>query len=187
MIGVSTFHKFIEASTYLRLLDTEDAEALFSAIHKNRQDLSAWLPWVESTRSPLDTEAFISDSLRKYARKEGLITGIWCGTTLIGCIGFNEIIHTSQKATIGYWLSAQYQGQGIITKACRLLIEFGFKELQLERIEILCALHNYRSRAVPQRLHFMQESILTNHIRLANEYVDIVLYSMNRSNWLNIN
>ncbi len=187
MLGVSVFHKTIEPSIYLKLMEKEDAEALFTAIHANRHHLSTWLPWIESTRSVLDTEAFITDNLRKYARKENLITGIWQESSLIGCIGFNEINYATKKATIGYWLSARHQGKGIITRACRILIEFAFNELQLEKIEILCALNNLKSRAVPQRLHFIEEDILPNHMRLTKEYVDIVLYSTDRHHWLNSN
>lgn len=183
MIEAGIFHRYLRAEYSLKLLEKADAMALFSTIYRNKAELNQWLPWVNSTRSVTDSKAFIEDSLYKYSRGENMITGIWHRQELIGCIGFNEISLVQRKAVIGYWLAKDYRGKGIVTIACHLLLKYAFEELKLNRIEILCADQNYSSRAVPQRLRFKEDGVLHDYLRLHDQYVDIILYSISRRDW----
>jgi ribosomal-protein-serine acetyltransferase len=183
MIEASIFYRPMPGGYFLKLLEPTDAAALFTTIEANKTELSQWLPWVESTRSVTDSRTFIEESLRKHKRNENMITGIWHGQKLIGCIGFNEINVHARKAAIGYWLARNYRGKGIITEACRILIAYGFDELRLHKIEILCADQNLKSRAVPQRLQFKEEGTLRNYLRLHDQFVSIIIYSLSRRDW----
>ena len=40
----------------------------------------------------------------------------------------------SQKAELGYWISVPYWGKGYTTEAVKRLIQFGFEEMELNRI-----------------------------------------------------
>lgn len=182
-VKASTFSKTFNSVFKLKLLERSDAYELFNAIVINKYYLYQWLPWVEATHSALDSQAFIEENLRRFARGESMITGIWHEELLIGCIGFNEINRLHKKATMGYWLAKDYRGKGLVTDACCLLINYAFEELKLNRIEILCAFHNQKSRAVAHRLGFVQEGVLRDYLRLYEEYTDMVLYSMLRKDW----
>ena len=167
----------------LRLLQREDAERLFEVIHTNRAYLRQWLPWVDSTLTVGDSRSFIEDSLAQYGRGENVVAAIWCETKIVGCIGLNRINAAHQKAEIGYWLSHGYQRKGIITRACRQLINYAFDELKMNRIEILVAEKNRRSRSVAERLNFAQEGILKEYYRQHQVFLDMVIYAMLRKNW----
>jgi ribosomal-protein-serine acetyltransferase len=54
--------------------------------------------------------------------------------------------------SVGYWMSADYQGRGIMTDCCKALLNYGFGALGLNRIEIRARTDNVKSRAIPIRL-----------------------------------
>lgn len=69
-------------------------------------------------------------------------------------MGFNKINRNNGSAEIGYWLSEDYQGKGIMTECVRTLADFGFESLKLSKIEIRCRAENARSVNIPKRLGF---------------------------------
>ncbi len=167
----------------LKMLEKADAQPLYEAIRANREFLREWLSWVESTRTVLDSKAFIDDAMRKYLEGEGVVQGIWSDGVLVGCIGINDISQPHRKASLGYWLDQSHQDRGIMTRAARQVVNYAFHELGLNRLEILCALRNYRSRGVAQRLNFRQEGVLRDYYYQHDHYVDMLLFSMLRREW----
>lgn len=90
---------------------------------------------------------------------------------------------TTKKISIGYWLSEDFLGKGLVTRACKEFIDFAFKEYGLERIEIRCAASNEKSRAVPKRLGFIQEGILKDAELLKDGWEDLVIYGILKREW----
>ena len=77
-----------------------------------------------------------------------------------------------------------FEGQGLITKACRRLIDYGFDERELHRIEIQAAADNRRSRAVAERLGFTLRSVMRDgHRQPDGTYVDQVVYGLLEHEW----
>jgi len=65
-----------------------------------------------------------------------------------------------------------------MTKVVQKLLEYGFVEASLNKIEIRCADKNYKSRAIPERLGFSYEATLRQCEWLYDQYVDHAIYSM---------
>ncbi len=59
--------------------------------------------------------------------------------------------HLKLTGLLGYWLGRPYWGQGLMTEAARALIEFGFCELGLDRIEAQHLPHNLASGRVMRK------------------------------------
>jgi ribosomal-protein-serine acetyltransferase len=59
----------------------------------------------------------------------------------------------------------------------------GFDELNLNRITLSTAIDNYRSRAVAERLGFVQEGTLREAEWIKHQFVDHALYSLLRREW----
>ncbi|MGG0849133.1 GNAT family N-acetyltransferase [Peribacillus simplex] len=70
---------------------------------------------------------------------------------IAGTIGFNEINKASNIGCIGYWLGEGFQGNGIMTKAFKTFIDYGFRELGLNPIEVSIAVENKKSRALAEQ------------------------------------
>src|ERR1051326_1304051 len=168
----------IDDELELRLLEERHAEAIFSVIAANRAYLREWLPWLDSSRSADDTRNFIQGGKEAGARDEGLAAGIWHRGQAVGAIGYDRLDWPNRKLSIGYWLSAAHQGQGLMTKACRAMVDYAFAELGLNRVEIYCAVGNKKSCAIPERLGFKREGVLRQSEWLYDHFVDLVVYSM---------
>ncbi len=172
----------VDRSIQLRLLEERHAEVLYLLTDRNREHLRKWLPWVDRVVSVQDTRSFIRLSLKQFEASKGIQTGIWYNGELVGVIGC-EIDLENRTATIGYWLAAPFQGRGIMTRACRALVQYLFGEKDVNRIEIRCAVENKRSRAIPERLGFVREGLIRNAELLNGRYVDHVVYRLLKNDW----
>lgn len=176
----------IDDETELRLLKERHAEELFVLMNQNRKYLREWLPWLDTNKSLDDTEEFIKGSLEQFANNSGFQSGIWFRGRLVGVIGYHKIDWANRATSIGYWLGASFQGKGLMTKACRVLVDYAFNEFGLNRVEIRCAVENKKSRAIPQRLGFREEGIIRQAEWLYDRFVDHVVYGMLASEWQNL-
>jgi ribosomal-protein-serine acetyltransferase len=167
----------------LRVLEQSDAEKLFQLINSDRPHLREWLPWVDANSTIRESQLFIRSTEDQRNENAGFQCGIWSGSELAGIIGFHRIDWVNRSVEIGYWLGSQFQGRGIMTKACLALIEYAFEEYKLNRVQLRCATGNHRSRAVIERLGFMYEGLLHQAEYLYNRYVDLFVYGMTDDMW----
>lgn len=167
----------------LRLRAETDAEAVFHVIDRNRDYLRQWLPWLDDSKTIEDTRKYIQSDLSEFEKKEGLDLGIWYVGQWVGGIGFHAWGGKNRKSSIGYWLSEDFQGKGIMTDTVRALVTYGFEQMNLNRIEIRCASENTRSRAIPEKLGFKTEGVLRQSEWLYDHFVDLVVYSLLKSEW----
>jgi ribosomal-protein-serine acetyltransferase len=167
----------------LVLLQEHHAEELFALIDANRAHLRQWLPWLDANTAPEHTRAFVSASLEQLARRNGFSGGIRGHGRLAGVIGLHAIDWPNRATSLGYWLAASAQGQGLVTLACAAVLDHVFDDLRLELVEIRCAVDNRRSRAIPGRLGFTEDATLRHREWLYDHWVDHVVYSMTATEW----
>ncbi len=173
----------IDEDLLLRQLSEEDAPPLFAVIDRNREYLRQWLPWLETSRTPDDTLFFIRTTLDQFANNDGFAAGIWHKGSIIGTIGFHKVDWLNRNVEIGYWISEDSQGKGIVTKACKAFIDHAFSEWHLHRIQIRCAVGNARSCKIPERLGFVKEGFQRHAEYLYDHYVDLIVYGMLENEW----
>jgi ribosomal-protein-serine acetyltransferase len=97
---------------------------------------------------------------------------------MVGTVGLHYIDKSDFKTEIGYWLSEDQQGKGIMHRSCLALIDYCFNVLKLHRIEIRCTVHNMASQRVAKKLGFKQEGILRDASYHNGAFYDIIVYSM---------
>lgn len=165
----------------LRVVAEGDAEEIFRATEANRAYLREWLPWVDSTRSVEDTRAFVARSLEQIRFSDGFQCRIVSQGKFAGMVGYLYHDWKNLRTEIGYWLRQDLQGHGIMTRATKALVDFAFENLGLNRVEIRAATNNRRSRAVPERLGFVQEGVLREAAWLNDHFIDLVVYAKLRT------
>jgi ribosomal-protein-serine acetyltransferase len=138
----------------LRQLTMQDAPALFELTVRNRERLRRWMTWVDFVCSEDDTRGFIRESLRNFRSARSLQMGIWLNGSLVGTIGLFRTASAEPEAEIGYWIDEAAEGQGLVTRATRVLTEYAFEQWQVPTVRIRVEPDNVRSRAIPERLGF---------------------------------
>ena len=167
----------------LRLLEHRHAGELFTLISHNRSYLRRWLPEWDVQKSLDDCAKVIKSSLEQLAANNGFTLGIWWQGHLAGIVGTGNIDWENRSVMVGYWLGETFQGKGLVTGACRALVDYLFSELKLHRIEIRCATDNPKSCAVPKRLGFSKEGMLRQAQAFDDHFLDIEVYSLLAEDW----
>ena len=173
----------IEEGLFLKSLELREAEELLLVVDANRPYLRNWLPWLDLTRDIDEMIVFVDSTVRQLTSNLGFQTAIWHNGQIVGIIGYHHLEWANRSTCIGYWLDERYQGRGIMTKACRALVEYAFEEWKLNRVEIRCAEGNLKSRGIPERLGFKAEGLLREAEWLYDHYVDHVVYGMLAKEW----
>ncbi len=115
-----------------------------------------------------DAEFFI-DLTKKEDPKQTF--GIEYKGKLSGVIGLVMQKDVYQKsAEIGYWIGEPFWGNGIATKAVELITEYGFNQLDLNRIYSGVFEYNIASMKVLEKNGYKKEGIFKNAI-LKNEKI----------------
>ncbi|WP_107951014.1 GNAT family N-acetyltransferase [Lysinibacillus parviboronicapiens] len=173
----------IDNELALRTVAVEDAQAVFALTDASREYLREWLPWLDFTKEVADSKAYIESCISGFEAQSSLSLVIIFRHEIVGIAGFNAINPSNKTATVGYWLSKDAQGHGIMTKTVKALMHYAFEELQLNKVEIRAAVGNVKSRAIPERLNFTIEGTIRDAEWLYDRYVDHVVYGMLAKEW----
>ncbi|WP_021167775.1 Spermidine N(1)-acetyltransferase [Sporomusa ovata DSM 2662] len=95
----------------------------------------------------------------------------------IGNTGFYNYSCEHKRAE--FWIligEPEFWGKGFGFSTLRLMLQYGFQELSLNKICILVSVKNSPAIRLYQRCGFFTEGILRKHYYIKNEYIDV--YSM---------
>ncbi len=147
---------------------------------ENHEYLSQWLSWPYFCKTEAEFYAFIQHSLHNYADNKSMTCAVEYEGSIVGNMGFNTINHDTKKVEIGYWLAADMQGKGIITRSCQYLIDYAFSHLNMNKVEISAAVDNAASRAVCERLGMELEGVITNAEKVGDRILTHAIYGLHR-------
>jgi len=141
------------------------------------------MPWIDATESAEDTRAYLRTVMQGLAQGTEYSFAILEHGIVVGATGI-RVVADAAEGEIGYWVSKDAEGRGIITRSSAALVQFAFEDLGLNRVVILCAVDNKRSRAVPERLGFSIEGTHRERdVNPSREPKDQVVYCLLRSTW----
>ncbi|MGB7529455.1 GNAT family N-acetyltransferase [Sphingobacterium cellulitidis] len=174
----------IDSNLSLKALVESDAIRMFNIIDTQREYLGEWLPFVQFTNKIEDSKGFVEMAMNNRKIKKDYVYKICLEDRMIGLIGTKEIDLINKNTELGYWLSRDFQNQGIMTKSVQALIEELYEELKLERIQICCAVGNEKSINIPKRLGFKLEGTKRNGEWIGNlQFRDLLVFSKLKSDF----
>lgn len=176
----------ITESLYLKEVALDDASDLFYIMDSERDSLREFLPFIDYTQQLSDTEEFIRSVEEGGASKLDTVFVVKYEEKTAGLIGYKDTDALNKRTEIGYWLSERFRGKGLVTQACKALIQHAFTEMAIHRVQLKVAVNNHKSIAVAKRLGFTQEGRERDGELLASGFTDLYVYGILKSEWINI-
>lgn len=111
-------------------------------------------------------------------------TGIWwkivdkASKEPLGGIGMNNYQEQHQKTEIGYWLLRDHWGQGIISEALGVMLDYLFREWKLHRIEAVVEKGNDKSARVLEKAGFVYEGTMRDCEVKNGSYISLHMFSL---------
>jgi RimJ/RimL family protein N-acetyltransferase len=101
---------------------------------------------------------------------------------LVGAVSL-RIDVTHRRGELGYWVGVPFWNRGFATEAAGALLQFGFGELGLNRIQARHMTRNPSSGRVTQKLGMSAEGIQRQHIVAHGKVEDIAMCAILRAEW----
>jgi len=121
---------FLDGDTVtLRTIEEGDLDFMQAAV--NDRDLRQAIGRVHPVNGPQE-QAFFEEGVCDDETVHLLVTA---NGTRVGTVGFSIIDQASDSAEVGYWIAPEHHKQGYGSEAVALLVDYGFRELGLHRIE----------------------------------------------------
>jgi RimJ/RimL family protein N-acetyltransferase len=167
----------------LREFEREDVDASLALVGDDR--VTHWLSFDSRSR---EQAAQMIDGVIERAQREPRTEYYLAGVLdYDSLVGFARLGLTGVGAAkLGYAVAAEHWGRGYALEMTRLILEFGFNELNLHRITAAIGPDNQRSIAVAERLGMTYEGRLRDHVYTNSAWRDSVLYSVLSSEWKSI-
>lgn len=179
------FTHHIDENISLRMFQERDAQEFYELTMNSKENLREWLGWLDFIHTVEDTDHHIKTSLHTFVENGGYPTSfaILYKGKIAGTISFNTINLMHKSGSVGYWLGQDYQGKGIMSKAFAAILSYGFRNLELNRIEVRAAAGNKKSRAIPEKFGFIKEGQIRQAEWLYDHFVDHIVYGLLAEEW----
>lgn len=166
----------------LRPMSMRDAADIYA--YSRDPEVARHVLW-DAHQSLNESKAYLRFILKQYRDGTPSSYGIVLNATgrLVGTIGFMWYNQENNAAEVGYSLARSLWNNGLMTEALSAVIDMGFKELNLHRIEAQHESVNPASGRVMEKCGMRHEGRLRGRIFNKGKFVDVELYAILRSDW----
>jgi len=182
MFNFSQFPVLETARLRLREIVADDDEAIFAI----RGDYEVTKYNIGDAYTDIEQAQNLIDAMtRLYHEERELRWGITLKgeQTVIGMCGFNYWHRLDKRASIGFDLNRQHWKQGIMREALYAILDFGFNQMKLNRIEADASAANMASIKLLNSLNFQQEGIQREQYFDKGQFYDLLLFGLLRREW----
>jgi len=130
------------------------------------------------------TEAYLEAMVEGNTDSRGFVIADLASEAYIGQVNLDTIDWKNRVGKIGIVIgSPEYLGRGIGTEAMKLLIDFAFREMNLNRLEL--EVYDFNERAIRCYLNcgFIQEGRLRERQYKKGRYWDVIQMGLLKSDW----
>ncbi|MEU6124393.1 GNAT family protein [Streptomyces sp. NPDC047123] len=164
-------------------LEPWQAPEFLAHVDRARESVDPWIPWATFSTDLDSATATLQRYADRLAQDAGRIYGIRLEGTLVGGVMFTRFDAAGGVCEIGCWLERAGEGRGLVTRACRALIDWAFRERGMSRVEWWVATGNARSVDVARRLGMRRDGVLRQHSAYRGARRDIEVWSLLRDEW----
>ena len=140
---------------------------------------------IKTFQKPEDGQIYLDWFQKRFKEQAGIRWGIQLKgeENIIGTIGFNNFAE-NHRANLGYDLQAAYWNKGYMTEAAKAVIDYGFSDLHINRIEAEVMVGNTQSERLLSKLGFKNEGCLRDWMYWDSKHFDMTMFSLLRREWV---
>ena len=178
-----SFALWLDDDMALRLRERHDARDLYQRAVRDKSHLARWFGWArEFDDDSIDRQ--VKKGLEQFVAGDGWHADLFWRGEPIGALWLHYLDREGGSTEVGYWLAAEHEGKGLITRAVQGLLRHFFVERRLGRVAIAFDPRNERSQAVAVRLGLAPEAVLRRAVLDADGAPgDLAFYGMLEDEW----
>jgi ribosomal-protein-serine acetyltransferase len=186
-----SFEIKVDDELSLRLHEPRYAEEVYEAVMANREHISRWMPFICDSYDLESSREHARGSLQGFAEQTKITLTVLEHGKVVGSTGWTDWVQQSlfdgrleyASADIGYWLSRDATGRGLMTRAVRAMTTLAFEECGLKRLTIRAEPENEASWRVAERAGYQYEGLLRGVATFDGRVVNHKLYAMLAEEW----
>ncbi|MFF0472955.1 GNAT family N-acetyltransferase [Streptomyces sp. NPDC004284] len=167
----------------LRPLEPWQAEEFLTHMDRGREFIGQHIGLPDVVADLDSARAYLTSYAEKAATDTGRIYGIWTDGTLVGGVLFRTFDAVGGTAEAGCWLEPSAAGKGLITRACRVIIDWAIEERGIHRVEWYASTKNEPSIAVARRLGMTQEGVVRENYLYRGHRSDTAIWAVLAPEW----
>lgn len=167
----------------LKQILLDDAKDLFIILS---DDEVARYEYFYPLKSIEEVEKFIKRYDNEFNEEEEITWGMYLkdSNRLIGTCCIGDFEESSERCEIGYTVAKDMWNNGYATEALAEILNFGFNDVKLNRIEATITPGNDASVRVLDKLGFMKEGIVRERDLIKGKLEDGIIMSLLRREYL---
>ncbi|WP_327053910.1 GNAT family N-acetyltransferase [Halomicrococcus gelatinilyticus] len=101
----------------------------------------------------------------------------------VGVVAFGWVAESKQVGFLMYWIAPEHQGNGYVTEAAELFLDYAFRERGFHKVNAHVAASNDASAAVLEKLGFEHEGTRRQECFVDGAWEDEHLYGLLADEW----
>jgi RimJ/RimL family protein N-acetyltransferase len=167
----------------LGMLEPWHAEEFLETVERCREDLKPDIPVAYSVHTVHDARQHLQRFANGHATDTEHLFGIWLHGKFVGITQLFFFDTTRGTCQMGVWLAPEAQGRGLVTRACRHVIDWAIRVRGMKRVEWTNSPSNVRSAAVARRLGMTREGLLRSAWVVGGVRQDNEVWSILAEEW----
>ncbi|MGW7415341.1 GNAT family N-acetyltransferase [Streptomyces sp. NPDC054863] len=172
-----------EGTAVLRPLEPWRAEEFLAHIDRGRDYIGRYIGMPDFNTDLESARGFLQRYAEKTAADAGQIFGIWADGKLVGGVMFRLFDAKAGTCEVGCWLEPSATGRGLVTKACRVLIDWAVDGRGIHRVEWIADAENTASLKAAKRLGMQKDGVLREAYRYRGTRHDQEIWSVLAPEW----
>jgi ribosomal-protein-serine acetyltransferase len=150
---------------------------MWAAVEASLPELRPWMAWaVDDTHG--SNKDFLEMCEAMWSKDQGWTFTIFHNGEVAGTVGLAGHEPLIRSAELGYWIRTDLARRGLMTEAAAAVVDFGFKEVRLHRVELHAGVENLRSIRVAEKLGFQRVGMIRDGSRGEGGWYDCYVYDL---------
>lgn len=145
----------------------------------NDKDIMSYMGWQTAEELTVDRQKQQGGYTTHRIKLKGFLFISKATNEVIGAAHYHTWQPTHSRAEIGYAIyKEEYKNKGYMKEGLKAMLDFGFNEMGLNRVEALIGPFNEPSLKLVQSFGFVKEGVLREHYCKNGELQDSIIFSL---------